>query len=92
MLQGDNAYFQFNFEGYHLSDGPIVDGSFPNINYYLFIDRLSNWYIMKEDTTAKSYRFKKGSPIAGDSTTTYAYNWTNRESGVYGYFDAAFSV
>lgn len=65
--------------GYMISD--IDDGSNPK--YYGFIDRDSNWYILEENTTNKTYRYVKG--VSG-----YTTNWTNRASLTYDYFNTVF--
>lgn len=51
--------------------------------YYGFLDPSGNWYIMKESTSAGTYRYVSG-------TSSYSTNWTNRASLTYGYFDGAF--
>ena len=51
--------------------------------YYGFLDKDGNWYIMKNDTSANSYRYAKGSG-------SYSTNWTGRAGLTYGYFDVVF--
>lgn len=64
---------------YIASDIDIVADS----KYYGFLRSDGYWYIMKEITSAGSYRFIKG-------TTGYTTNWTGRAGLSYGYFDAIF--
>ena len=63
---------------YKVSD--VDDDASPN--YFGFMDAAGAWYILKEDTTAKTYRY-----IAGK--TDYTTNWTNRASLTYTYFNLA---
>jgi hypothetical protein len=63
---------------YRVSD--IDDDATPN--YYGFVDASGAWYIMKEDTTAKTYRYLGG-------RSDYTTNWTNRASLTYTYFNLA---
>ena len=67
-----------SLSAYHVSD---IDSTGPN--YYGFIDKDGAWYIIKEDTTALSYRYCKG-------TSDYSSNWDNRATLTYDYFDAVF--
>jgi hypothetical protein len=54
-------------------------------NYYGYVDKDGNWYIMKETVSAgnDTYRFIKGS-------SDYTTNWTNRISLSYDYFYTIF--
>jgi len=51
--------------------------------YYGFIDKDGNWYIMREITTAGSFRFCKG-------TSAYTTAWTAKTSQSYDYFYTIF--
>jgi hypothetical protein len=64
---------------YKISD--VDDAGSPQ--YYGFLDRDDHWFIMKVDTTAKTYRY-----IAGPSN--YPTNWTNRATLTYDYFSNIF--
>ena len=64
---------------YKISD--VDAASDPKYNGFLQAD--GSWYIMKESTSAGTYRYAVG-------TTGYSTNWTNRASLTYGYFDGAF--
>lgn len=68
-------------EGYYISDKD--DDASPN--YYGFLDKNGNWYIIKETVSAgaDTYRYAKGS-------TNYTTNWTNRASLSYDYFNTVF--
>lgn len=68
-------------EGYQIADKD--DDLTPN--YYGFIDKNGNWYIMREviSAGADTYRF-----IAGSSD--YTTNWTNRAGLSYDYFYSIF--
>lgn len=66
-------------EKFKISD--IDDASNPK--YYGFIDRDGHWYILKEDTTAKTYRYAAG-PI------DYSTNWTGRAALTYDLFNNVF--
>jgi uncharacterized protein YggU (UPF0235/DUF167 family) len=68
-----------SLDHYKISD--IDDASNPK--YYGFLDKDGNWYILKEDTTAKTYRYTKGA-------TNYSTNWGNRTTLTYDYFDVVF--
>jgi len=50
-----------------------------NPKYYGFTDYEGNWYILRENTTTKTYRY-----VNGDSD--YETNWTNRASLSYDYY------
>ncbi len=67
-----------DLEKYKVSD--IDDDASPN--YYGFIEKSGAWYILKEDTSAKTYRYVGG-------RSAYTTNWTNRASLTYTYFNAA---
>lgn len=55
-----------------------------NPKYYGFLAKDGQWYILRENTTSKQYRYVKG-------TTDYPTNWTNRASLTYDYVDAVFN-
>jgi hypothetical protein len=63
--------------GYFISDKD--DDASPN--YFGFVDRDGNWYILKETVLAgaDTYRYAKG-------TTGYTTNWTGRAALSYDYF------
>lgn len=65
-------------DGYRISE--IDDSSLPS--YYGFVDKDSNWYIAKEDSSG-SYRYVRGA-------SSFSTNWTNRASLTYDYFDSIF--
>ena len=71
----------FGDETYFVSDKD--DDSSPN--YYGFLDKDGNWYIMKEvvATGADTYRYIKG-------TSGYTTNWTNRTTLTYDYYNNIF--
>lgn len=84
----DINFFGGSIEGYKVADQATNSGD-ADINYFGFVNRLGEWYIMKQDTTAgannlQTYRFAKG----GSGYTT---NWTNRESLTYDYFYTTFA-
>lgn len=64
---------------YHIADGDETGTT----KYYGFLDKDGNWYIMKNDTTANSYRYTKGSGA-------YSTAWTGRAGLTYGYYDVTF--
>lgn len=66
-------------EAYQITDQD--DGG--NTKYYGFMDKDGNWYILKNDTVASTYRYTRG-------TSSYAANWTNRATLTYGYFGDVF--
>jgi hypothetical protein len=51
--------------------------------YYGYVNTSGAWYIMKEVTTAGSFRFTVGS-------SGYITAWTNRTTQTYTYFDLVF--
>ena len=66
-------------DSYRISD--IDDAGDPQ--YYGFLDKYGNWYILQmTDTTA---RYTKG-----DTYSDYATNWANRVSLSYDYFHVVF--
>ena len=67
-------FYASKLGNYMISD--VDDASNPK--YYGFADREGGWYILKEDTTDKTYRYCKG-------TSDYTTNWTNRASSTYDY-------
>lgn len=54
-------------------------------NYYSFVDKAGNWYILKETISAgaDTYRYAKG-------TSDYSTNWTGRAGLSYDYFNTTF--
>lgn len=54
------------------------DGS--DIKYYGFVDLRGTWVIMREITTAQSYRYCFGK-------SSYQTNWTGRTGLTYGYYN-----
>jgi hypothetical protein len=68
---------------YKVSD--MDDASNPR--YYGFVDKDGKWYILKEDTSAKSYRYTRGS---GDYETATTGAWATRASLTYDYFHNVF--
>ena len=59
------------------------DDSIPNPSYFGYTNSAGNWYIMKIDTVASSYRYVKGD-------SAYTTNWTNRAALGYDYFYTIF--
>lgn len=51
--------------------------------YYGYLDKTGNWYILKEDVSASTYRYFKGA-------SSFTTNWTNRASLAYDFFDVIF--
>lgn len=49
------------------------------ISFYGFTDEKGKWFIMKEDSSAGSFRYTRGE-------SDFARNWTNRENLKYDYF------
>lgn len=79
LITETNQNIKDTLEHYKVSD--IDDAS--TTKYYGFLDKAGNWYIMRENTTANTYRYFAGS-------TNYATNWTNRASLSYDYFSSIF--
>jgi len=67
------------FEQYQPSDETATGET----DYYGFVDRNGNWYILRYDINNGTFRYVKGS-------TGYTTNWTNRETLSYGYFHEVF--
>ena len=78
----DLSHFYLAIQGYVVSD-QAVDSGDSNVNYYGYVNRYGNWYILKEDTVNLTYRYAKG-----DSGYTTA--WNARESAVYDYYHNVF--
>lgn len=53
-------------------------------SYYGFIDENDNWFVMKEDTNAGTYRYSKGE-------NNFFVNWNNRKNLKYDYYNRVFS-
>lgn len=64
---------------YQIADGDEVTTT----KYYGFTEKDGGWYILKNDTTANSYRYSKGS-------SGYSTAWSGRASLTYDYFDVIF--
>lgn len=64
-------------DGYSISQS---DDSTPA--YYGFINKLGQWFIMKEDSSG-AYRYTRGDSY-------FSHNWTKRASLMYDYFDNVF--
>lgn len=75
-----NLYFLF--EGYKPSD-TATDSVNPNITYDGFLNEQGEYYIMKTDNSAGSYRYVKGS-------SNYPVAWANRETLTYDYYNNVF--
>ncbi len=71
-------------DGYEISQ--IDDTSSSDYDYYGFIDKNSNWYIMQETLTGAN----TGSYLYSAGTTGFSSNWTNRAALSYTTFDSAF--
>lgn len=67
-------------DGYNITE---LDDSSPA--YYGFVNKLGQWFIMKEDS-AGAYRYTKGNSSFTNATT----GWPNRAALTYGYFDDIF--
>lgn len=71
-----------------------VDKPITSVNYYGFLDKEGNWYILKEDKSANpnTYRFVKGTGSGAglryETATTGA--WATRASLTYDYFHNVF--
>lgn len=65
-------------QGYTIAQ---IDDASPS--YYGYLNKNGAWFILKEDSSAGTYRYIKGS-------SSFATNWTNRASLTYDYFDAVF--
>ena len=57
------------------------DGSNPK--YYGFISHTGEWYILKEDSVAKTYRYIRGQ-------SGYTGNWTGRAALTYSRYNECF--
>ena len=66
-------------DNYKITD--IDDDASPN--YFGFVDADGGWYILKEDTSAKTYRY-------ATDRSDYTTNWTNRATIDYDYFNVKF--
>lgn len=53
------------------------------IKYYGYLSITGAWYILAEDTTAKTYKYAKG--VSGFGT-----NWSNRASLTYDFYNEVF--
>lgn len=71
-----NPIYAWNLGSYIKSDFDDNDA----VKYYGYIDSSGNWYIRKEDWTAGTVRFAKG-------TSGYSANWTSRALLSYALFD-----
>lgn len=77
----DLLQFQSQMASYLVSD--MDDASNPK--YYGFLAKDGSWYIMKNDETAKSFRYVKGD-------SDFITNWTNRTSLNYDYVNRVFHI
>jgi hypothetical protein len=55
--------------------------------YYGYLAMNGEWYVMREDTVAKQYRYARGQ---GDFGTAATGAWATRAALDYKYFDEAF--
>jgi|GEM_PF-2325269 len=76
---GASKAVKLSLDQYKISD--MDDAASPK--YYGFIEKDGAWYITKEDTSAKTYRYCKGA-------SNYSTAWTNRATQDYDYFDKIF--
>ncbi len=67
--------------GYRISDRD-TGGAF---NYYGYMKKDAQFYIMREDTSTGAYRYYKGT--VGD----YVTDWTNRANLTYAYLNLVFT-
>jgi hypothetical protein len=66
-------------EGYRVTEISTED-----YNYYGFVNKEGNWYIMREDPTEGSFRYAKGD-------LNFSGGWTRREKVKYDYFHSVFN-
>lgn len=66
-------------DNYKVSDVDDIDTT----KYYGFLKKDGGWYIMREDTVAKTFRYVKGD-------AAYTTAWTARASQTYNYFNIIF--
>jgi len=89
MLQtaGDLNFFGFLLDGYRVSEqaSKTTDA---NVLYFGFVNRMGEWYIMEQDTSAGSNDLQTYRFVKGDSGYTTA--WTAREAQTYDYFYTTF--
>lgn len=76
---GSSGAIYDTLDQYKISDGDEAGTT----KYYGFVDKDGNWYILKNDTTANSYRYTKGSG-------SYSAAWTARASKTYNTYDVIF--
>jgi hypothetical protein len=57
-------------------------------NYYGYVDKDGNWYILQEDTTGNAFQY--ASAINNNGKNDYSTAWDGRESLTYGNFSNAF--
>ena len=53
------------------------------VKYYGYLSISGAWYILESDTTAKTYKYAKG-------TSDFSTNWTNRAGLTYQFYNEAF--
>lgn len=79
VISGGSSGSEDPLEKYKIAD--MDDASNPK--YYGFTDRDGHWYILEEDSTAKTYRYAAGSD-------EYSSSWNDRASLTYDYFHNVF--
>lgn len=62
----------------------VTEISTEDYNYYGFVNKEGNWYIMREDPTEGSFRYVKGD-------LSFSSGWTRREKMKYDYFHSVFN-
>lgn len=87
MTINDFAYFAFGFEGYKISD-QAVKSSDSDVIYFGFLNKIGEWYIMEQDTSAganslQTFRYAKGA-------SAYTTAWSGKEALSYGYINETF--
>lgn len=68
--------------GYQITD--TDDASNPK--YYGFVNSKGAWYILRENTSTKTYRYVTGIPDKENGGGLYTDAWNNRANLTYGYF------
>lgn len=83
LIAETNTAIQDTLDHYKAND---VDDS-GSTKYYGFTDKAGNWYILKNDSSANTYRYVKGS---GNYETAITGAWATRASQSYDYFHNVF--
>ncbi len=78
-VQSNTTAITDNLSQYKVNDLDDVS----NPRYYGYVEKGGAWYILKEDISAKTYRYTKG-------TSGYTTAWANRASQTYDYYDNTF--